>query len=38
MGDRDKLREHCRKVGLEYRGFESLNPIFKEAMKTLVEK
>jgi len=37
-GDRDKLREHCRKVGLEYRGFESLNPIFKEAMKTLVEK
>jgi len=36
--DRDKLREHCRTVGLEYRGFESLNPIFKEAMKTLVEK
>ena len=36
-GDRDKLREHCRKVGIEYRGFENLNKIFKEAMKTLTK-
>jgi hypothetical protein len=33
--DRDKLRKHCREIGLEYRGFENLNKIFKEAMKEL---
>ena len=31
-------RTHCRVVGLEYRGFESLNPIFKNAMKILTSK
>ena len=37
-GDRDKLREHCREVGLEYRGFEGLNKKFKSAVSALVEK
>ncbi|NOZ90120.1 MAG: glycosyltransferase family 4 protein [Epsilonproteobacteria bacterium] len=35
-GDRDKLRKHCRKVGLEYRGFEGLNKKFKNAVSALV--
>lgn len=35
--DRDELRDHCREVGLDYRGFKRLNRIFKEAIKTLVE-
>lgn len=30
-------REHCRKVGLEYRGFNSLNPVFKSAMTELLK-
>lgn len=34
--DRDKLRKHCREVGLEYRGFEGLNKKFKEAITLLV--
>ncbi len=33
--DRDILRAHCRAVGIEYRGLENLNPIFKEALKSL---
>ena len=37
QGDRKKLREHCRAVGLEYRGFEGLNKKFKEAMRRLTE-
>ena len=35
--DREKLREHCRAVGLEYRGFEGLNKKFKEAMRRLTK-
>lgn len=33
--DRDALRNHCREVGLEYRGFEGLNKKFKQAMASL---
>ncbi len=33
--DRDELRKHCRKVGLEYRGFDVLNQKFKEALISL---
>ncbi len=33
--DREALRKHCREVGLAYRGFETLNPIFKSAVETL---
>jgi len=36
--DRDKLREHCRAVGLEYRGFEVLNRKFKEAVASLTDE
>ncbi len=35
--DRTELRSHCRKVGLEYRGFKKLNTIFKSAIDTLVK-
>jgi hypothetical protein len=35
--DRDKLRQHCRKVGLEYRGFDVLNKKFKSALKSLTK-
>jgi hypothetical protein len=35
--DRDALRRHCREVGLDYRGFDSLNPIFKAAMRSLTQ-
>ena len=35
--DRDELRRHCRKVGLEYRGFEGLNKKFKAAMESLTQ-
>jgi len=31
----DELRAHCRKVGLEYRGFDVLNRIFKDAIQFL---
>ncbi len=33
--DKDALREHCREVGLAYRGFEVLNEKFKEALVSL---
>ncbi len=36
--DPDKRRAYCRQVGLEYRGFENLNPIFKAAISTLTAK
>ena len=35
-GDRDKLRKHCREVGLEYRGFDVLNKKFKSAINALI--
>ena len=35
--DRDKLRKHCREVGLEYRGFDILNQKFKEALVSLTK-
>jgi hypothetical protein len=35
--DRDKLRQHCREVGLEYRGFDVLNKKFKSALKSLTK-
>lgn len=30
-------RKHCRDVGLGYRGFDSLNPVFKSAMSHLIK-
>jgi len=33
--DPDERRAHCREIGVEYRGFENLNRIFKEAMAAL---
>lgn len=36
--DSDKLRNHCRSVGLDYRGFDNLNRIFKSAINFLVLK
>ena len=33
----DTRRAHCRAAGLEYRGFETLNPRFRSAVATLVE-
>lgn len=33
--DVDVRRQHCRTVGLEYRGFNSLNPVFKAAITEL---
>jgi hypothetical protein len=33
--DRHALREHCREVGVAYRGFEVLNGKFKEAVASL---
>ncbi|MCK5536631.1 MAG: hypothetical protein KAI79_07375 [Bacteroidales bacterium] len=35
--DREKLRKHCREVGMDYRGFSNLNKKFKEAMLFLTE-
>lgn len=35
--DAGERREHCRQVGLGYRGFGTLNPIFKSAIKHLTE-
>jgi len=32
----EKRRLHCRKVGLDYRGFDSLNPVFKSAVEHLI--
>jgi hypothetical protein len=36
--DANERRHHCRTVGLDYRGFGSLNPVFKAAINTLVSK
>ena len=33
----DERRAHCRQVGLGYRGFDSLNPVFKAALSHLVK-
>lgn len=33
--DKGELRMHCRKAGIEYRGFDGLNRIFKEAINYL---
>jgi hypothetical protein len=35
--DRDKLRKHCREVGLEYRGFDVLNKKFKQAIESVTK-
>lgn len=35
--DSDKLRQHCRIVGINYRGFENLNKVFKSAIKYLLD-
>ena len=36
--DREALRAHCRIKGLEYRGFDTLNPRFKQAITILTER
>lgn len=36
--DAKERRQHCRSVGLEYRGFDNLNPVFKAAVSALVSK
>jgi hypothetical protein len=36
--DRDERRARCRTFGIEYRGFSSLNPIFKSAIDELVKE
>jgi len=36
MMDARYRRQHCREVGIEYRGFENLNHIFKSALTTLI--
>lgn len=33
----EERRAHCRAAGLDYRGFETLNPRFRSAVATLVE-
>lgn len=33
----ERRRAHCRNVGLDYRGFDVLNPRFRSAVQTLVE-
>jgi len=35
--DKKKLRQHCREVGTEYRGFKKLNDSFKKAMQILTD-
>jgi hypothetical protein len=35
--DRDKRRTRCREFGIEYRGFSSLNPVFRRAIDALIE-
>ncbi|CAK8723048.1 Glycosyltransferase subfamily 4-like N-terminal domain-containing protein [Candidatus Electrothrix aarhusensis] len=32
----DERRVYCREVGLDYRGFESLNPVFKAGVSSLI--
>jgi hypothetical protein len=36
--DADKCRQHCREIGLGYRGFSTLNPIFKSAIDALTQR
>lgn len=36
--NRAERREHCRTFGIEYRGFSSLNPVFKAAIRELCIK
>jgi hypothetical protein len=36
--DKDTLRKHCRKIGVEYRGFDGLNQKFKSALVSLTTK
>lgn len=35
--DKNQLREHCREVGLEYRGFKKLNQTFRAAIEELIK-
>ena len=35
--DPELRRAHCRAVGLSYRGFDVLNPLFRSAVQTLIE-
>jgi hypothetical protein len=35
--DETQRRAHCRAVGLSYRGFTALNPIFKTAVNELIK-
>ena len=32
----DDIKSHCRQVGIEYRGFKSLLPIFRQAIERLI--
>lgn len=34
----EQRRAHCRAVGLDYRGFDTLNPRFRSAVRTLLER
>lgn len=34
----EQRRAHCRSVGLNYRGFDTLNPRFRSAVETLISK
>jgi hypothetical protein len=34
----EQRRAHCRAVGLDYRGFDTLNPRFRSAVETLISK
>ena len=34
--DREQRRHRCRKFGISYRGFSSLNPVFKDAINSLI--
>ena len=36
--DRDTRRSHCREFGIAYRGFSSLNPVFRTAIEALCAK
>ena len=36
--DANARRVHCRAVGQDYRGFDTLNPVFKAAMTHLIGK
>ncbi len=36
--DKEKLRKHCREIGIDYRGFDKLNAQFRLAMSILVGK